>query len=340
MASIEGPAAARQAGLAYVNDDDPGIAREGSADSFRYRLPGGKFLRSKADLARIAALVIPPAWTQVWICTDPRGHIQATGRDGRGRKQYRYHADWRAHRDAAKFGHMAAFGRLLPVIRAAVTRDLARRDLSRERVTALVVRLLEATLIRVGNDEYARDNGSFGLTTLRRRHLKEEGERLRLDFKGKSGVRHAVTIGDRRLARLVRQVADLPGQRLFQWLDDDGVRHQLGSADVNAWLKAVSDADITAKDFRTWAATLAAARTLALVDPPLSEAEAKRALAACVKDTARLLGNTPAVCRAAYIHPRVFTGWRAGALKSHFGDPEAPGEAALIAFLESVARDE
>lgn len=330
-----GRTAARKAGLTYADDSASGIDRQGSPGSFSYRRDG-RMVRDKATLARIAALAIPPAWTEVWICADPRGHIQATGRDVRGRKQYRYHADWRQYRDTAKFRQMAAFGKALPTIRAAVAADLGRRDLSREKVLATVVRLLEDTLVRVGNDEYARANKSFGLTTLRSRHVKADGSAIQLDFKGKSGVRHRLRINDRRVLTVIRKLGDLPGQRLFQFIDADGQAHAIGSTDVNDYLREISGADITSKDFRTWAATLAAARQLALSDPPLSDAEAKRAIARCVKETAGLLRNTPAVCRAAYIHPGVFDGWRAGALAGRFvGEPDAD-EAALIAFLASV----
>ena len=331
-------AAAKAAGLHHVNDDDPGISRLSASAGFEYRDAKGRKLRDVATLRRIAALVIPPAWTDVWISVDPRGHIQVTGRDVRGRKQYRYHADWRTHRDSAKFGDMAAFGRVLPKIRAAVDHDLARRDLSRERVLATIVRLLELTLIRVGNDEYARTNRSFGLTTLRNRHLKADGAALLFDFKGKSGVRHRTRVNDRRAQTVIRKLRDLPGQRLFQYEGDDGTPHQVGSADVNDYLRLISGADITAKDFRTWAATLAAAQTLAVADPPLSDAAAKREMAACVKASAGLLGNTPAVCRAAYIHPEVFTGWRAGALHGQFHGEVKGDEKALIKFLDSIAK--
>ncbi len=334
-AAPESQASARAAGLHHVDDSDPGITRQATAAGFRYRR-AGRAVRDAATLKRIAALVIPPAWTDVWICPDPRGHIQATGRDARGRKQYRYHTRWRETRDAAKFGDMAAFGKALPTIRAAVEADLRRRDLGRERVLATIVRLLEDTLVRVGNDEYARSNKSFGLTTLRRRHVKDDDGTLRLDFRGKSGVRHEVRLGDRRIRPIVRKLNDLPGQRLFQFIDANGERHAIGSADVNDYLRTISGADITAKDFRTWAATLAAARALAIVEPPLAEAEAKRAIVATVKDTAGLLGNTPAVCRAAYIHPGVFTGWRAGALSGRFTGPADRDEAALLRFLASV----
>ncbi|GGE01727.1 DNA topoisomerase [Polymorphobacter glacialis] len=332
----ENAALARKAGLHYVNDDDPGITRKLSGDGFAYTGPAGRAVKDAKTLKRIAALAIPPAYTDVWISADPLGHIQATGRDARGRKQYRYHADWHAFQGNAKFAAMAEFGRALPNVRAALKRDLAKRDLSRPRVLATIVRLLEQTLVRVGNDEYARTNKSFGLTTLRNRHLKPDGAAVRLDFKGKSGIRHNVRIGDRRVLTVIRKLHDLPGQRLFQYVGEDGETHQLGSSDVNDYLREISGADITAKDFRTWAATLAAARSLAVADPPLSDAEAKRAIVSTVKDTAGLLRNTPTVCRAAYIHPGVFSGWRAGALAGKFGGDLGKDERALIGFLESV----
>lgn len=327
---------ARAAGLHHSDDSEPGIGRRAIKNGFAYRDPDGRPIKDKAVIARINGLAVPPAYVDVWICPDPLGHIQATGRDARGRKQYRYHADWRAHRDGAKFAQMAEFGRVLPKIRVAVQRDLGRRDLSRERVLGTIVRLLEQTLVRIGNDEYARTNKSFGLTTLRNRHLKSDGAALRLDFKGKSGIRHQVRIGDRRLLTVIRKLNDLPGQRLFQYVGEDGEPHQLDSADVNDYLREISGVDVTAKDFRTWAATLAAARSLAVADPPLSDAEAKRAIVATVKDTSNLLRNTPSVCRTAYIHPEVFTGWRAGALAGKFSGKLDADEAALIKFLEQV----
>ncbi|GGI69173.1 DNA topoisomerase I [Polymorphobacter multimanifer] len=330
-------AAAREAGLHYSTDEEPGIARIGKPGRFRYTNPDGSKLADTSTLARITALVLPPAWQQVWICPDPRGHIQATGRDARGRKQYRYHADWHAHQTVAKFAQMAAFGRALPAIRAAVDHDLARRNLSRELVLATIVRLLETTLIRIGNEDYARTNKSFGLTTLRSRHLKKDGAALLFDFRGKSGVRHRTRITDRRARTVIKRLRELPGQRLFRYEDEDGTPHAIGSGDVNDYLRQISGADITAKDFRTWAATLAAARTLAVADPPLSDTAAKRAIAACVKTTATALGNTPAVCRAAYIHPQVFEGWRAGALHGSFEGALEADEKALIDFLDSVA---
>lgn len=330
-------AAALDAGLRHSIDVSPGIGRSGRAENFQYSRANGKRITDKATLARISALVIPPAWTDVWICPDARGHVQATGRDARGRKQYRYHAKWNEHQTHAKFGQMAEFGRALPALRAAVDRDLSRRDLSRVRVLATIVRLLETTLIRIGNEQYARSNKSFGLTTLRTRHLKAAGSALLFDFRGKSGVQHRTRITDRRARTVIKRLRDLPGQRLFQYEDADGAAHAIGSSDVNEYLRAISGADITAKDFRTWAATLGAARLLACADPPLSDIEARREISACVKTTSSALGNTPAVCRAAYIHPQIFEGWRAGALAGSFKGVLDDDEKALIAFLDSAA---
>lgn len=332
-------AAARRAGLRYTGDDELGITRHTARDGFVYRSASGRPLRAPAHLARIAALAIPPAWTEVWICPDPRGHIQATGRDAKGRKQYRYHDAWRTVRDGAKFAHMAAFGRALPAIRARVAADLALPGLPHAKVVATVVALLEATLIRVGNDEYARANNSFGLTTLRARHVRADAGEVRFVFRGKAGVQHRAGVRDRRIVRIVRRLQDLPGQRLFRYQDGDGELRPVGSADVNAWLRDAAGAPFTAKDFRTWAGTLAAARALARQPPPTSAAEAKRVAAQCVKETAGLLGNTPAVCRAAYIHPAVLEAFGARALPPAFADPDDTAfEAAVLAFLDRLAR--
>lgn len=330
---------ARRAGLRYTSDDTPGITREAAEGGFAYRFANGRPVRAATQLARIAALAIPPAWTEVWICADPRGHIQATGRDARGRKQYRYHDRWRDIRDGAKFAHMAAFGRTLPAIRARAAADLAIPGLSHAKVVATVVTLLEATLIRVGNDEYARANRSFGLTTLRARHVRAEAGEVRFVFRGKAGVQHRAGVRDRRIVRIVRRLQELPGQRLFRYQDEDGELRPVGSADVNAWLGEAAGAAFTAKDFRTWAGTLAAARALARQPPPASAAEAKRVAAQCVKETAGLLGNTPAVCRAAYIHPAVLEAFTARALPAAFADPDDTAfEAAVLAFLDALAR--
>ena len=333
------PAFAKAAGLVYVSDEEPGIRRLGASRAgFDYRGPQGKPVRDPETLERIRKLAIPPAYTDVWICPDPNGHIQATGRDARGRKQYRYHPHWREVRDETKFAHMAAFGRALPAIRERLNADLARHGLPREKVLAAVVRLLEATLIRVGNDEYARTNKHFGLTTLRNRHVHLHGAELTFEFKGKSGVTHNTGLHDRRLARIVKACQHIPGQRLFQYLDEAGHRRAIGSHDVNAYLREISGHDFTAKDFRTWNGTLAAAKALSLQPAPQSEAEAKRLTTLCVKATAGLLGNTPAVCRAAYIHPGVLTAFAEGRLPKGFAKAEGDRfEAAVLKFLDALA---
>jgi DNA topoisomerase-1 len=326
------------AGLVHVCDEDPGIRRLRTGTGFRYVGPDGRAVTDAATLERIRKLAIPPAYEDVWISPDADGHIQATGRDARGRKQYRYHPDWRSRRDESKFARMAAFGRALPHIRARVDEDLRRHGLPKAKVTAIVVRLLELTLIRVGNAEYARANKSFGLTTLRDRHAHFHGAQVRFEFKGKSGVSHCTGVRDRRLARLVKACQDIPGQRLFQYLDEAGARHAIGSADVNAYLHEIAGEAFTAKDFRTWAGTLAAAKALAMQPPPTSEREAKAAVARCVQATAGLLGNTPAVCRAAYIHPEVLAAFADRRLPKAFARSEgARFEAALLKFLDSLA---
>ena len=337
-ASSHASSVAETAGLVYANDTDPGIRRLKSGGGFRYVGPDRKPVRDKAVLERIRKLAIPPAYTDVWICPDAEGHIQATGRDQRGRKQYRYHPRWRETRDEGKYARMAAFGRALPRIRERVDHDLRRRSLSREKVLAAVVRLLELTLIRVGNDEYSRTNKSFGLTTLRDRHVKFEGAEIEFVFRGKSGVSHRTSVRDRRLARVVRACQEVPGQRLFQYYDEEGERHAVGSSDVNAYLREASGEDFTAKDFRTWAGTIAAAKALALQPPPASEREAKAATTLCVKAAAGLLGNTPAVCRSAYIHPEVLTAFAERRLPEAFREAEgADYETAVLEFLDGLA---
>jgi DNA topoisomerase-1 len=326
-------------GLTYVHDEDPGIRRQRTRTGFDYRDAEGRPVEDEAALERIRRLAIPPAYEEVWICPDPCGHIQATGRDARGRKQYRYHSLWRASRDETKYARMAAFGRALPRIRARVDKDLRRRGLPKEKVLAAVIRLMELTLIRVGNDEYARANKSFGLTTLRDRHAHFHGAEVQFEFKGKSGVEHRTGVRDARLARLVKACQDIPGQRLFQYLDEAGERHPVGSADVNAYIREISGHDFTAKDFRTWAGTLAAAKALALQPQPASEREAKAAMVLCVKATAGLLGNTPAVCRAAYIHPEVLAAFADKRLPEAFATAEGrPFETAMLRFLDALAK--
>src|SRR5438874_11859633 len=306
----------KAAGLHYVTGDRAGIRREIGALGFRYTRADGRPVRSPADLKRIRALAIPPAWKDVWICPDPNGHVQATGRDARGRKQYRYHAEWRARRDGNKFDRLEAFASVLPMIRAKTAADMARPGLSREKVLATVVQLLEKSLIRVGNDEYAKANRSFGLTTLRDQHVDITGSTLRFEFRGKSGRRHTVDLSDRRLARIVKQCRDLPGQELFQFLDDDGHRQDVNSSDVNAYLREITGGDFTAKDFRTWAGTVLAVTALCegsavredvgtAFSRPASVAAAKKNVVRAVEAVAGVLGNTPAVCRRSYIHPAI-----------------------------------
>jgi DNA topoisomerase I len=305
---------AKVAGLRYVNDERmPGIRRIGSHNRFRYVGPKGRTIGDAADRQRIKSLAIPPAWKDVWICPDARGHLQATGRDARGRKQYRYHAKWREVRDEVKYGRLIAFAQALPKIRRRAEADLKRTGLPREKVLAAVVRLLEKTLIRVGNEEYARDNGSVGLTTMRDQHAKVHGGSVRFEFRGKSGIKHAIDLEDRRLAKIIRACRDLPGYELFQYVDDDGKRQTIDSADVNAYVRDVSGEDFTAKDFRTWAGTVLAAKALAEVATFKTNREAKRKIASAVESVAKRLGNTTAVCRKCYIHPAILDAYMDGA---------------------------
>jgi len=323
---------ARLAGLRYVNDDRPGIRRRRHGRGFSYHDAAGRPLRDRQDRLRIAALAVPPAWTDVWICPQPSGHLQATGRDARGRKQYRYHPDWRTVRDESKFGRMAAFGEALPRLRARVESDLALPGLPREKVLATVVRLLETTLIRVGNAEYARDNQSFGLTTLRSRHVDVAGATMRFRFRGKSGKEHSIAVADRRLARVVRACRELPGHEMFQYLDEAGERRAVDSADVNDYLRAATGEDFTAKDFRTWGGTVLALAALLRADS--AEAEpAGRAVIEAVKQVAAQLGNRPAICRKYYVHPAVIEAFLAGALAAA---APASGTAASLAELEAL----
>ena len=304
----------RSTGLVYVSDRQPGLTRRRVGDAFVYFHASGKPVRSNATLQRIRKLAIPPAYSDVWICADARGHLQATGRDARGRKQYRYHAQWRAVRDAAKYDRLGAFADRLPALRAQVSADLALDGLPRRKVVAALVRLLQVSLIRVGNEEYSRSNGSYGLTTLRNRHVRVRGETLRFDFRGKSGKFHSVELCDRRLARIVRQCQDLPGQRLFQFRDPDGAVQSIGSEDVNAYIREFAGEEFSAKDFRTWAGTLLAARALCAADAASSDAERKARIVAAVAQVAAQLGNTPSVCRNCYIHPAVLEAYAAGTL--------------------------
>ncbi|MGZ6143200.1 MAG: DNA topoisomerase IB [Myxococcales bacterium] len=303
---------AARAGLRYVTDGVAGIRRKRAGKSWTFFAPGGKRIEDEARCRRIAALAIPPAWTEVWICPDPRGHIQATARDARGRKQYRYHARYREARDRSKFRRMLEFSEILPDIRERVERDLRARDLTRRQVLATVVLLLDRTLIRVGNDEYARENKSFGLTTLRGRHVRIRGDLLRFTFRGKSGVNHEISIEDRRLARIVQRCQDLPGQELFQYLDTNGKRQTISSDDVNAYLRETTGRDITAKDFRTWAGTMLAAAALSAMGPARNHREAMRNINEAIDAVAHRLGNTRTVCRKYYVHPGVLQAYLLG----------------------------
>ena len=336
---LQGPEEASAAGLLYVHDSDPGIRRRKAGKGFAYVDAEGRPIDDARTEDRIARLVIPPAWTDVWVCSEPRGHIQATGRDQRGRKQYIYHPDWRAHRDEAKYGRMAEFGRALPRLRKRVEQDLSRRGLPREKVLAAAVRIMEETSIRVGNDEYAETNKSFGLTTLRKRHVVDlNGAGAVFDFRGKSGKQHRTGIHDRRLAAVIRRCEELPGQRLFQFVDHDGQRHAISSHDVNDYIREATGGPFTAKDFRTWSGTLHCAQSLAQAGPAENKGAEKRIVAACVKQTAGILGNTPTVCRSSYIHPKVFEFYSSGDLADRLARPSTrQAEKALLEVLDAVA---
>ena len=338
------------AGLRHCTDARPGITRRRSGRGFSYRGPDGRPIRDEETLARIRAIVIPPAWTDVWICPHPNGHLQATGRDARGRKQYRYHARYRARRDDAKFERLIAFARALPAIREQVERDLARPGLPREKVLAAVVRLLELTLIRVGNDEYARLNKSFGLTTLRDRHATVEGSAVTFRFRGKSGLTHEVGLRDRRLAGVVRRCRDLPGQELFQYVDDAGETRDVASDDVNGYLGAIAEG-VTAKDFRTWAGTVLAWRALRSLGKGRTDREKQRNVNAAIQATAEGLGNTAAVAKSAYVHPAVVDAYLDGRIASALvqaaeDSDDPPGrtdpdeEKAVVALLRARLRED
>jgi DNA topoisomerase-1 len=339
-----GLSSARAAGLRYAGSDTPGISRERRGKGFAYRGAGGKIIRDAKTLARIRALVLPPAWTDVWIATDARAHLQATGRDAAGRKQYRYHAMWRAERDSTKYHRMLAFAEVLPVIRRRTRRDLMGPVCGRPRVLATVVELLARTYIRIGNEEYAKKHRSHGLTTLQDRHVTIRGRRLRFAFRGKSGVFQRVEIDEPRLATAVRQCQDLPGQTLFQYLDERRKVKSLSSSDINAYLREITSDRFTAKDFRTWAGTLAAAEALDRMERPESRTAAKRSIVKAVDRVAEALGNTRAVCRASYIHPAVLDSFGDGLTLSAvtLGKSAPKGlldaEARLVALLRRADR--
>jgi DNA topoisomerase-1 len=325
--------------LHYVDDTLPGITRRKLRGKFYYFDPAGQRITDPDEIKRINALAVPPAYTDVWICADPRGHLQATGRDARGRKQYRYHARWREVRDADKYSRLRDFARALPKLRRQLETLLAAPGFSRDKVMATVITLLDATLIRVGNTQYARDNRSYGLTTLRSRHVEVNGSAILFQFRGKSGVEHQITVKDRRLARIIKRCQEIPGQNLFQYLDENGERHSISSSDVNAYLQTLTGADFTAKDYRTWAGSVLALSVLRQLqwEP---ESDAKRHVVEMVKNVARQLGNTPAVCRKCYIHPAVLEGFLLGALAELPRPRTRKGlraeEVGLATFLEKM----
>jgi DNA topoisomerase-1 len=343
--------AAESAGLTYASTDTPGVTRRRAGKGFSYRTPRGELATDTATLKRIRALVIPPAWTGVWICPDAKGHIQAVGFDEKGRKQYRYHAAFREVRDGAKFEHTMVFADALPGLRRQIAIDMAKPGLGREKVLATVVHLLETTMIRVGNATYAKENKSYGLTTLLNRHVKVDGTELKFHFKGKSGKTWRLSIRDRRIARTVKTCQELPGQHLFQYVDEDGAPQGVTSADVNAYLKQVSGADITAKDFRTWTGTVLAAMALSEFETADSQARAKKNVTQAIERVSSRLGNTPTICRKCYVHPAIVSAYLDGGLLLEIQkdidaqlrdelDTLRPEEAAVLAFLRTrVARD-
>ena len=343
---LDPEAAAKAAHLHYVHDTRPGITRKPAAEGgWDYIMPDGTHITDEKTIQRIRKLAIPPAYTDVWICRDPNGHLQAVGRDARGRKQYRYHPRWREIRDEAKYGKMLVFGRKLPDIRARVEHDLAKPGLPREKVLAALVRLLERTLARIGNEEYARTNNSFGLTTLRERHATVHGNVVELDFRAKHGIQRHIELKDRKLASIIKRLQDMPGQELFHYIDHDGNSHTVGSNDVNHYLHEITGEEITAKDFRTWAATNLAALALREFEVFDTEAKAKKNVLRAVEAVSGLLGNTPSICRKCYIHPAIFDGYldgslleglkaRAGEVLDHKAGGLTAEEIAVTAFLD------
>jgi DNA topoisomerase-1 len=343
-APLEPEQAAKAAGLHYVDDSLPGFSRKKVGTGFGYRDADGKVIRDAEVIKRIRSIGIPPAYTDVWICPDPRGHIQATGRDAKGRKQYRYHQRWSEIRDSTKYAHMLEFAHALPKIRARIDADMKRQGLPREKVLATIVNLLETTLIRVGNEDYVKENKSYGLTTLRNRHVDVDGKELRFEFKGKSGKLWKLKVENRRVAKIVKACQELPGQHLFQYIDENNERQEVTSSDVNDYLREISGLDITAKDFRTWAGTVLAAMALSEFEAVDSQARAKKNIKAAIERVSSRLGNTPTICRKCYVHPEVFNSYLDGnliadikqeveeELKQDIGDLR-PEEAALLALL-------
>lgn len=338
---------AKAAGLRYVTDASPGLKRKHVGKHFSYIGLDGKPIRDPGELQRIKSLGIPPAWTNVWICPNPRGHIQATGRDAKGRKQYRYHSRWREVRDETKYDRLISFGEALPAIRERVSHNLSLSGLSYEKVLATIVRLLDTTLIRVGNEEYARENDSYGLTTMRSNHVDVTGSKVHFHFRGKRGKEHIIDVQDRQLARIVKRCQDLPGHELFQYVDENGKLRTVESSDVNEYLRQISGQDFTAKDFRTWGGTVIVTDSLEEQGAFSSETQGKKNVVQAIKMAAEHLGNTPAICRKCYVHPGVIDAYLDGSLlnfmkqydgreKQHSPDGLHPEEARVLAFLEQL----
>jgi DNA topoisomerase-1 len=328
---------AKAAGLRYVSDTKSGIKRVRSGRGFRYIDTDGKPVRDKETLARIKSLVIPPAWKDIWICPNPKGHLQVTGRDARGRKQSRYHPRWREVRDETKYERMLLFGSELPNIRERVEQDLKTPGLPQPKVLATIVHLMETTLIRIGNEEYARQNKSYGLTTMRNKHVDVDGATVTFHFQGKSGVKHTVDINDRRIARIIQRCQDLPGYELFQYVDKDGTHHSVDSADVNGYLREISNQNFTAKDFRTWAGSLLTCMTLRAFEAFESEKEATKNIVQAIKAVAARLGNTPSVCRKCYVHPAVLEWYMSGTMAAK---KQRPPEDHHGEMIEELRREE
>lgn len=346
--AAEDPAeAAEVAGLRYVSDMSPGIRRRRRGKHFSYLAPDGKLIQNATELERIKALKIPPAWKDVWICPSKQGHLQATGRDSKGRKQYRYHDRWREVRDATKYEHLILFGESLPTLRRRVDEELETSGLPSTRVLATIIRLLDLTLIRIGNEEYVQSNNSYGLTTLRNRHATIKGDSIRLHFRGKHGKEHTIDVQDRELARIVKRCRDLPGQELFHYLDDEGNVHAVDSSEVNEYLRALTGQPFTAKDFRTWGGSVLAMHTLRELGNYSSETEAKKHVTQAIKTAAEHLGNTPAICRKCYVHPGLLNAYLDGSLLAYLrehprrvqrGAPWElhPDEAIFLDFLHTL----
>ena len=337
--AIPDPAAsAKEAGLRYVHSDRKGISRHRAGKGFFYRDANGERITDEKTLARIKSLAIPPAWQEVWICPTANGHLQATGRDARNRKQYRYHPKWREVRDETKYEHMIAFGKALPGIRERVDADLRKRGLPKEKLLAAIIRLLETTLIRVGNDQYAKENKSFGLTTMRDRHVEVSGSTVHFEFRGKSGVEHEVDLKDRRLATIVKQSQELPGQDLFQYIDENDQRQTVSSDDVNAYLKEISGEDFTAKDFRTWTGTVHALMALQEIECGETVTARKKSIVEAIDKVSEYLGNTRAVCKKYYIHPDIFTLYESKQLDQYMSVPgnEDSGNGACFSAVEKT----